>query len=245
MLTRGPAHVRRIASIYALAELSPAVRVDHLRAALAFWEYSLASARFIFGDEVDQDAVKVLDALRAAEPIGLRRTEISKLFSGHRSKAKLDKLISAGRNNVGPLFIQTLNTYPYEPTRDFYQHTLGMKMRMEVKTRRDDGARMSAVRATEYCSIQIDEFAASTPQRPASPGCFSAGVNMCTFTTRALDPVKDALTKANVKFTQVTSNACPRSTSRGFSVASRPVNAAASARTPSSVTPGRSRPNAT
>jgi hypothetical protein len=122
---------------------------------------------------------------------------------------QLDKLISAGRNNVGPLFIQTLNTYPYEPTREFYQQTLGMKMRMEVKTRRDNGARMSAVRATEYCSIQIDEFGANTPRRPASPGCFAAGVNMCTLTTRALDPVKAALTKADVKFTEVTSNACP------------------------------------
>ncbi|MEO7775566.1 MAG: hypothetical protein ABIT36_02010 [Steroidobacteraceae bacterium] len=120
---------------------------------------------------------------------------------------QLDKLISAGVNNVGPLFIVTLNTTPYEPTRDFYQRTLGMTMRMEIKGR--GGSRMSAVRATEYCAIQIDELAANTPRRPAAPGCFAAGVNVCTLTTRNINRVKSALTEAKQPFTEVASNLCP------------------------------------
>jgi hypothetical protein len=122
---------------------------------------------------------------------------------------QLDKLTSAGVNNVGPLFIQTLNATPYEPTRDLYHRTLNMTMRMEIKTRRNGGARMSAVRATEYCSVQIDEFPADTPRRPAAPDSFAAGVNICTLTTRDLDAVKAALTQAQRPFTEVASNACP------------------------------------
>lgn len=95
MLTRGPAHVRRLASIYALAEHSHSIGAEHLRAALALWDYSLASARLIFGDEVDHNAVKVLDALRAAEPVGLKRTEVSsKLFGKNKRSAKLDKILA-------------------------------------------------------------------------------------------------------------------------------------------------------
>jgi hypothetical protein len=109
------------------------------------------------------------------------------------------------------LFIQTLNAYPYQATRDFYVETLGMKMRLEVNTRASEGKskKMLAVRAPEYCSIQVDEYPQGTPQRPATPGCFAAGVSMCTFTTRDLGPVKTALTKASIRFAETASNACP------------------------------------
>lgn len=122
---------------------------------------------------------------------------------------QLDKLTSAGRNNVGPLFIQTLNAYPYEATRDFYHKTLGMVMRMEVKTRRDGGTRMSAVRATEYCSVQLDEFGPNSKRRAAADGCFAPGVNMSTFTTRNLAAVTKALEASNQKFVRLPANPCP------------------------------------
>jgi hypothetical protein len=133
---------------------------------------------------------------------------------------QLDQLISVGRNNVGPLFIQTLAAYPYQATRDFYLQTLGMKMRMEIDTARtelveslglpkDGRYKMAAVRTPEYCSIQIDEYPKNTPQRPATSGCFASGVGMCTLITRNLDAVKSALTKANMKFAEIRSNSCP------------------------------------
>ena len=111
---------------------------------------------------------------------------------------QLDQLTSAGRNTVGPLFIQTVNVHAYEATRDFYVKTLGMRMRLESETRRKlvgsgRGARMSAVRMPGFCSIQVDEYAPETPQRPATPGCFAAGVCMSTLTTRNIDTVKAAL----------------------------------------------------
>jgi len=134
---------------------------------------------------------------------------------------QLDQLISAGRNNVGPLFIQTLAANPYQPTRDFYLQTLGMKMRMEIDTPRtslveslglpknDRLYKMAAVRAPEYCSIQIDEYPEGTPARPAAPGCFPPGVSMCTLTTLNLDAVASALKGAGIQIVEIESNAIP------------------------------------
>jgi hypothetical protein len=130
---------------------------------------------------------------------------------------QLDQLISIGPNNVGPLFIQTLAATPYEPTRDFYMETLGMIKRMEIDVPRKDIAeplgqpedqlyKMAAVRAPEYCSIQIDEYPATTPHRPAAPGYFSSGVSMSTLMTYNLEAVKSALTAINVDFTEIASN---------------------------------------
>ncbi len=133
---------------------------------------------------------------------------------------QLDELISAGRNNVGPLFIQTLNSGAYQPTRDFYLETLKMKMRMEIDVPRsklveslgqpeDKLYKMAAVRAPEYCSIQIDEYPETTPHRPAAPGCFSSGPSMCTLTTHNISAVKAALIKADVSYTEIVSNSIP------------------------------------
>jgi hypothetical protein len=133
---------------------------------------------------------------------------------------QLDQLISTGRNNVGPLFIQTLSAVPYQATREFYLQTLRMKMRLEIDTPRTNlieslglpkGTlyKMAAVRAPDHCSIQIDEYPRTTPQRPATPGCFAAGVNMCTLTTRNLDAVRSAFKGADVKFAEMESNSCP------------------------------------
>jgi hypothetical protein len=40
----------RLSALYALLDKSAVVKADHLKAALALWEYCEASARFIFGE---------------------------------------------------------------------------------------------------------------------------------------------------------------------------------------------------
>jgi hypothetical protein len=133
---------------------------------------------------------------------------------------QLDQMMSVGRNNVGPLFIQTVSTPSYQETLNFYLKDLRMKMRIEIETPRTNlvqslgvpsGARykMAAVRAPEYCALQIDEYPKATPQRPATPGCFAPGVGMCTLTTRDLDAVKSVLASSRMEFAEIESNSCP------------------------------------
>lgn len=133
---------------------------------------------------------------------------------------QLDTLITVGRNNVGPLFIQTLSVTSYPETLDLYMNVLKMKMRIEVPVPRTELAkkfgepgdkryRMAAVRAPEFSALQIDEYPKAVPARPTAPGCFAPGVNLCTLTTREIEPVKEALRKANVRFAEIESNSCP------------------------------------
>ena len=58
--------------IYCLLDCSEAVGVNHLRAALAFWRYSVDSAAFIFGGV---DAVAL--ALSEIDPPVLTKTDPS------------------------------------------------------------------------------------------------------------------------------------------------------------------------
>ncbi len=94
VLSRAEAQVTRLSLIYALLDRSATIRPEHLKAALAVWEYCEASVRYIFGDKIgDPVADTILNALRAS-PMGLTRTEISALFSGHRDRQGIDLALS-------------------------------------------------------------------------------------------------------------------------------------------------------
>jgi hypothetical protein len=87
LLARAEAQVRRLACIYAVLDLSAVVRLEHLQAALALWEYAEASVRYIFGDSTgDPLADEILQALRARSG-GLTRSEIRELV-GHHAPAR-------------------------------------------------------------------------------------------------------------------------------------------------------------
>lgn len=84
MLGRSEAQVLRLSMIYALIDRSALVRLEHLKAALALWEYFEGSVRYIFGDALgDPTADVILQALRNS-PTGLTRTDISALFARHK-----------------------------------------------------------------------------------------------------------------------------------------------------------------
>ena len=82
--------------IYALLDKSAVIRVPHLQAALAIWEYAEASARWIFGDALgDPVADEILRALRAA-PSGLTRTDIyAGLFGRNQSAARIGRALAS------------------------------------------------------------------------------------------------------------------------------------------------------
>jgi hypothetical protein len=99
---RAEAQVMRLAALYAVMDESHEIEREHLLAALALWDYSEQSARYIFGDATgDPVADQILNALRAAGKNGMTRTEISNLFgrnmSSERIAQALSLLHSAGR----------------------------------------------------------------------------------------------------------------------------------------------------
>lgn len=96
ILARAEAHVVRLALIYALADASSTITVEHLRAGLEVWRYAERSAMFVFGDAVgDPVADDVLRELRQRDN-GMTRTEIRELLGGSytadRIRAALDLL---------------------------------------------------------------------------------------------------------------------------------------------------------
>jgi hypothetical protein len=100
VIARSEPHVRRLATIYAVLDLSHETRLEHLLAALAVWDYCEASARLIFGDALgDPDADDVMDALLASER-GLTTNELRDHFqrhwSGDRLRRALSSLMAAG-----------------------------------------------------------------------------------------------------------------------------------------------------
>ena len=93
MTARAEAQVMRLACCYALLDLSPVIRRDHLLAALAVWEYADASARYIFGDAMgDPVADELLKALRTSSG-GLTRTDIRDLFGRHMDGNRIGRVL--------------------------------------------------------------------------------------------------------------------------------------------------------
>lgn len=76
---RAEAHVLRMSLVYAVLDLSPVVRPEHLAAALAVWRYADESVVCLFGDATgDPLADKILQLLQATAT-GLTRTEVREL----------------------------------------------------------------------------------------------------------------------------------------------------------------------
>jgi hypothetical protein len=99
---RAEAQVMRLAALYAVMGESHEIEQEHLLAALALWDYSEKSARYIFGDATgDAVADQIFNALRVAGKDGMTRTEISNLFrrnmSSERIAQALNLLLAAGR----------------------------------------------------------------------------------------------------------------------------------------------------
>lgn len=77
MTARAEAQVLRLSVLYAALDMSPVVKLEHLKAALAVWDYCERSAKYIFGNSLgNRDADKLLAELRHAADVGLTRTEM-------------------------------------------------------------------------------------------------------------------------------------------------------------------------
>jgi hypothetical protein len=92
---RAEAQVLRLAALYAVTDESHEIEREHLLAALALWDYSEQSTRYIFGDATgDPVADQIYNALRAAGKDGMTRTEISNLFGRNMSSERIAQALS-------------------------------------------------------------------------------------------------------------------------------------------------------
>jgi hypothetical protein len=95
ILARAEAQVVRLAMLYALLDGRPEIDIEHLRAALAVWEYAEASARYIWGDTLgDPVADEILRALRQAGDEGMSRTDLRDLFGRHRGADQIGRALA-------------------------------------------------------------------------------------------------------------------------------------------------------
>jgi len=94
--------VIRLSMIYAIMDMSKAIELVHLKAALEFWRYSEESVKYIFGQgsEADPIADKTLELLKE-KPEGMTQTEIFKAFKSNKTsteiKTALEKLSANGQ----------------------------------------------------------------------------------------------------------------------------------------------------
>lgn len=100
MTARAPAQVVRLSLIYALMEQSRVITADHLKAALALWQYCADSVAFLFGELTgDTIADSIYDLLKVSG--ALTKTDISNAFSNNYSGGRLahalNLLLETGR----------------------------------------------------------------------------------------------------------------------------------------------------
>src|SRR5262249_49223953 len=89
LLARGPAHVTRLSTLFALLDRTSEVDVEHLTAAAAWWDYNVQSVEIIFAGRTGSDAA---DRIKAEMLPGQSRTlsEIrEELFSNHIGSGSL------------------------------------------------------------------------------------------------------------------------------------------------------------
>ena len=100
LTSRASAHTTRLAMLYALLDKSDQIRLEHLKAAEALWQYCQDSVQTIFGDLLSPEQTKLMEFLTAHGP-AIKKQIIHGCFQGHRKadliQADLDTLRSKGK----------------------------------------------------------------------------------------------------------------------------------------------------
>jgi hypothetical protein len=90
---RAEAHVLRLSLIYAVLDRAPCVRVEHLMAALAVWQYADESVLCLFGDSTGNPlADDILVLLRNARS-GLTRNEIREMVGKNLAAERISQAL--------------------------------------------------------------------------------------------------------------------------------------------------------
>ena len=90
---RAPAHVLRLACLYALADASAVIQVKHQQAAQALWTYAETSAMTILGLRTGHRLADYLLALLRSTPAGVTRTQIRDALGRHRHADEISEAL--------------------------------------------------------------------------------------------------------------------------------------------------------
>lgn len=91
---RASPYVIRLSLIFALLDQSNLIEDQHLKAALAVWQYAEDSARFIFGTRLDNPhAQRILDGIQRTDEKQMNRTQIRDIFNKHGNKQQIDSAL--------------------------------------------------------------------------------------------------------------------------------------------------------
>lgn len=107
--SRAEAQVLRMAAICALMNGSAEVKTQHLRAALALWQYCFDSARFLFRERSEISLQGRLLQLLQRSAGGLTRTEMSHAFHNHRDSAAISSALASLRGR-GLVMVRAVKT---------------------------------------------------------------------------------------------------------------------------------------
>lgn len=113
--SRSEAHAMRLACAYAALDGEAIIKLEHLKAALALWDYCYCSARFVFGSRLGNPlADRIYGALRSVR-LGLTRTEIRDLFCRNRSEEEIERALSLLKfRGLARSTVETTNGRPIE-----------------------------------------------------------------------------------------------------------------------------------
>jgi hypothetical protein len=130
---RAEAQTRQLACLYALLDGAPAVRVAHLQAALAVWEYCEASVAAVFGSARSGRANTIIKALRERRASGMTRTEIYELFQRNEKSADIaEDLASLAESRQAYMRLEPASAPAKRPTERWFANP---KAPMQTATR--------------------------------------------------------------------------------------------------------------
>lgn len=91
--SRATAQVMRLACLYALLDRSNEIRLEHLEAALAVWQYAEDSAKYIFGMSTGDKMATAIQKALEGKPEGLTKTAIFDLCGRNKTAAEIDSAL--------------------------------------------------------------------------------------------------------------------------------------------------------
>jgi hypothetical protein len=91
--SRATAQVLRIACLYSLLDCSKVIRLEHLTAALALWQYCEDSARYIFGAQTGNKIADEIFTELNQRKDGMSKNDIREHFQQNRSAAEINRAL--------------------------------------------------------------------------------------------------------------------------------------------------------